>query len=133
MASTMTAMDRSTKAARRLPGVWMPIDDGYFSAAGCNTAVDCNDLSASQSPGDPEVCGNGIDDDCDGENVDEALDADGDGWSTCTGDCNDNNVNVNPGAFEIIGNGIDDNCNATIDEAAVACATTVKLHRGHRT
>ena len=33
-----------------------------------------------------EVCGNSLDDNCDGT-ADENLDADGDGWGTCDGDC----------------------------------------------
>lgn len=65
----------------------------------------------------PELCGNAVDDDCDGEADD--LDADGDGYSGCDVDCCDVASPgcpapelVNPGAFEIPGNLIDDDCDA---------------------
>ncbi|MGK0362269.1 MAG: hypothetical protein ACI9U2_004589, partial [Bradymonadia bacterium] len=77
---------------------------------------------------DNEVCGNAIDDDCDG-NTDENFDVDGDGYQSClrcaaevceagVHDCNDtpgSGVNINPGVPEIC-NGIDDNCNGLRDE-----------------
>lgn len=74
-----------------------------------------------------EVCGNAVDDDCNGE-ADEDIDADGDGWGVCSGDCCDtagdacfDPEKVNPGAYEYVGNEVDDNCDATIDEVAAAC------------
>lgn len=74
-----------------------------------------------------ELCGNTVDDDCNGE-VDEDVDADGDGWGVCSGDCCDvaggecfDPEKVNPGAFEYVGNRVDDNCDAAVDEAADAC------------
>lgn len=74
-----------------------------------------------------EVCGNTVDDDCNGE-VDEDIDADGDGWGVCSGDCCDTEggecfdpEKVNPGAYEYVGNRVDDNCDAAIDEVAAAC------------
>ncbi|HEY8377373.1 MAG TPA: MopE-related protein, partial [Nannocystis sp.] len=74
-----------------------------------------------------EVCGNGVDDDCDGT-VDEDTDADGDGWGVCSGDCCDvpgaaclEPQRVNPGAYEFVGNAVDDDCDGMIDEAAPAC------------
>ena len=79
---------------------------------------DCNDDNASVHPGATEICGNGIDDDCDGQ-TDEACgnpDNDGDGYTVAQGDCNDNNASIHPGATEICGNGIDDNCNGQTDE-----------------
>ena len=76
-----------------------------------------------------EVCGNTVDDDCNGE-VDEDIDADGDGWGVCSGDCCDTEggecfdpEKVNPGAYEYVGNRVDDNCDAAIDEVAAAWAT----------
>ncbi len=69
-----------------------------------------------------ELCGNAVDDDCDG-GVDD-LDADGDGYSGCGADCCDAvgpdcaaPELINPGAFEILGNTIDDDCDdATLDD-----------------
>jgi hypothetical protein len=74
----------------------------------------------------PEICGNGIDEDCDGE-IDNEVDRDGDGWTNCGGDCCDS-VNegcahperVNPGAFEVDGNGVDDDCDGIVDNATTA-------------
>jgi hypothetical protein len=74
-----------------------------------------------------ESCGNGIDENCNGE-VDEDRDMDGDGFSTCDGDCCDSTSEgcgtpelVNPGAFEVSGNDVDDDCDGTTDNALNAC------------
>lgn len=93
---------------------------------------DCNDADPSINPGATEIIGNGIDDNCDGQEICcRDLDNDGyrpDGTSTVisvdldcsdtgealptdpTGDCDDNNSSINPGVTEIVGNGIDDDC-----------------------
>lgn len=71
-----------------------------------------NGKCASQH--DPEICGNGIDDNCNGM-IDEAEDVDGDGYSACINDCNDRNAQRNPGMTEICGNNIDENCNGLLD------------------
>ncbi len=74
-----------------------------------------------------EDCGNGDDDNCNGE-IDEDIDADGDGWSACAGDCCDaagavctKPELVNPGAYDVEGNGVDDDCDGDVDEPAVVC------------
>lgn len=107
---------------------------------------DCADLLGSVYPGSSEVCGNDIDDNCDGR-TDEAgcsgctvfyRDVDGDGFgvtgdSMCLsladpgtgyravvpGDCNDSNEFVFPGAIEKC-NGLDDNCDGLTDPAQSA-------------
>lgn len=74
-----------------------------------------------------ETCGNNVDENCNGM-VDEDIDADGDGYTTCGGgDCCDATTDgcgdpalVNPGAFEAAGNNVDDNCDGTVDNAAAA-------------
>src|SRR5262249_40648184 len=58
--------------------------DGYVAASAGGD--DCNDLDARIHPGATEVCGNHIDDNCNGE-IDESPDADGDGVHLCDGDC----------------------------------------------
>jgi hypothetical protein len=81
-----------------------------------------------------DICGNAIDEDCDG-GVDP-LDADGDGWNSCQNDCCDRLADgcgspalVNPGALEIVGNGVDDDCDATTSDVtpAAACSVSQKL------
>jgi len=77
-----------------------------------------------------EVCGNGADDNCNGS-VDEDVDSDGDGFTTCGGDCCDstgdgcqNPAAVNPGAFEVAGNQVDDDCDGMVDNATAANCDT---------
>ncbi len=105
---------------------------GYIHQGG-----DCNDNNRNVNPGATEICGNGIDDNCDGvvDNCEAIyyLDGDGDGYgqtdvyttstgsvppegyAALAGDCDDNDPSVHPGAVEIFGNGIDDNCDGAID------------------
>ena len=81
-----------------------------------------------------EVCGNGVDDNCNGM-VDEDIDQDGDGWTTCGGDCCDstecsNPAEVNPGAFEVPGDGIDNDCDGMVDNAVPLCDTGLSSSSG---
>lgn len=77
-------------------------------------ADDCNDLDPTVNPGATEVCGNDVDDDCNGM-VDENVDNDGDGVTNCEGDCNDRDRMVRPGADEIC-DGVDNDCNDLCDD-----------------
>ena len=125
--------DPTTFGVRDLDG------DGEPDAACCNGAVcgsDCDDTRAGVNPLVPEVCGNGVDDDCDGRTdegglTDGFVDADGDGWgdsamplSACPGapgfsanggDCEDDEPTVNPGMSESC-NERDDDCDGATDE-----------------
>ena len=135
---------------RALRDCWFDYDrDGYGDPgrrerrAGCtghwvNRAGDCNDRRAGVSPGRTEVCGNSVDDNCDGR-VDENMrvlvyrDQDRDGigsgapqrrctWTHQVGysrrndDCDDRNSRVSPVRTELCGNGIDDDCDRQADE-----------------
>lgn len=88
--------------------------------------VDCNDNNPAINPGATEICGDGIDNNCNGETDEVCLtctDADGDGYHVgegCTGDldCDDTNALVFPGADEKC-NGVDDDCDGAIDEEAI--------------
>ncbi len=97
--------------------------------APCGRCSDPAGLSYTGSA--PEVCDNGIDDNCNGE-IDEGCgpkceDKDGDGFfaksATCPdgNDCNDNDVNTNPGAKETCGDGVDNNCNGEADGKSEGC------------
>ncbi|NUQ77291.1 MAG: hypothetical protein HUU21_27465, partial [Polyangiaceae bacterium] len=88
----------------------------------------------SVNPAPQDICGNGIDDNCNGV-TDENIDADGDGWGTCNNDCCDtagpcsgSPQLVNPQAFEVLNDGIDNDCDPnTSDTVAPAACSTVAL------
>lgn len=77
----------------------------------------------------PEICSNGIDENCDGEDMtpENAVDYDGDGYTYCDGDCCESGwetackgtnapERINPTAYEMTEDGVDNNCNGQIDE-----------------
>jgi len=78
-----------------------------------------------------ENCSDRIDNNCNGV-VDEDVDADHDGFTTCgvpgvvAGDCCDSTECsrpelVNPGAFDAAGNNLDDDCDGKVDNTLTAC------------
>jgi hypothetical protein len=79
-----------------------------------------------------EICGNAIDEDCNGVK-DDVPDIDGDGWTSCNGDCCETPGPacstpklVNPGAYEVLNNSVNDDCDAaTSDTVAPAACSTV--------
>ena len=68
--------------------------------------LDCNDTLNYVNPGELEIPGNEIDENCDGSLF---LDEDMDGWFADV-DCDDMNENINPGQPEIPNNEIDEDC-----------------------
>jgi hypothetical protein len=99
--------------------------DGYGEGPTC-LGPDCYDDNKSAYPGATEICGDGIDQDCNGADevcpttCEEASDTDGDGYGSDEGcdpkDCDDTNENIFPGASEICGNDVDENCDGIIKE-----------------
>ena len=109
-------------------------------------STDCDDTTASVSLGEAEICGDGLDNNCDGQIDDpsssDALtwyaDTDNDsfgdannttlaclaplGYTSNSDDCDDNDDDTYPGADEIC-NGVDDDCDVSIDELAVDALT----------
>ncbi len=105
--------------------------DGYGNPASpkcANDRFDCNDSNAAIFPGAAEICGNSIDENCDGADqpcTPLCEDKDGDNYGDCSvgcgscafvgHDCDDANSAINPGATEICDNQ-DNNCDGNIDE-----------------
>ncbi len=85
--------------------------DGYDATGSCG-GTDCDDADPTINPGASEVPYNGIDEDCDGVDLD---DVDGDGYVGPDGygtgyDCDDSDPAINPGAIESWYDGIDQDC-----------------------
>jgi hypothetical protein len=103
--------------------------DGYDSS------IDCDDSDPSINPAAVEIVGDGIDQDCDGNEICYA-DADADGarsgattsssdadcndvgesYATGALDCDDNDPAVSPYALDVCGDGIDNDCNGIPDD-----------------
>ena len=111
---------------------------------GFDVEEDCDDTDDTVFPGADERC-NGVDDDCDGDTDEEAVDAgtwyadtDGDGFgdedaavAACevpeehvaeAGDCDDTDGEVNPDAEEVC-DGVDNDCVDGVDEGASDAGT----------
>jgi len=84
--------------------------DGYTENQG-----DCNDLNPLVHPGAVELCGDGIDNNCNGAKDGQEPDQDLDGYGPCGGDCDDTDPLVNPSRPELPDDGIDNNCDGIID------------------
>ncbi|MDY0005020.1 MAG: putative metal-binding motif-containing protein, partial [Polyangia bacterium] len=83
--------------------------DGYSEVQG-----DCDDNNPLVHPFAAEICGDGIDNDCNGYVDGYEPDKDGDGFGPCQGDCVDDNPAVSPIAEEVP-DGIDNNCDGIVD------------------
>ena len=97
-------------------------------AEGTETCIDAA-LTCLQDRGPgPEVCSNGLDDDCDGEADEESDDTDGDGVPNCADNCADafnppQDCDSNPGTpdeqCDTDGDGLGDECDCSPAPAAV--------------
>ena len=91
--------------------------DGWSSCMG-----DCDNDNNNIYPGAPETPYDGIDQDCDGADLD---DVDGDGYAGGGGgapDCNDNDPDINPGVEERCTDNIDNDCDGFIDTTDPDCS-----------
>lgn len=93
-------------------------NDGY------SPPQDCNDSNPAINPGQTDVCGDGLDNNCDGS-IDGGCyictDNDSDLFFAQSGcgtplDCNDTDASINPQAMESC-DGVDNNCNGQVDES----------------
>jgi hypothetical protein len=107
-------------------------NDPDLDGDGYTGATDCDEGDTSVHPGATEVCGDGIDNDCDGavDNGGGYADIDGDGYGDpaspggCGGsgsyvvdntDCDDSLSTIHPGATES-DDGLDQDCDGWVDE-----------------
>lgn len=98
------------------------INLGGFTDAdldGFTNDMDCDDANPVVNPGMEEICGDFMDNNCNGS-FDEGCgggetDNDNDGFSS-NSDCNDDDASIYPGAEEICDDSIDNNCNMLLDE-----------------
>jgi hypothetical protein len=91
-------------------------DGDGFAPAACGpapAATDCNDADPNVYPGAPDVCGDGIMQNC---SIDLACasDADMDGYNAAA-DCDDTDNGVHPGGVETC-DGVDQDCDGLVDE-----------------
>ena len=79
------------------------VDGDFYSCS------DCDDTVSATNPGAPELCDDGVDNDCNPATPD-IFDADGDSFN-CLIDCDDDSAGTNPSAAELHCDGIDNDCN----------------------
>lgn len=97
-----------------------PSGDAFLCAA--MGQYDCADTNAARHPFATEVCGNTVDEDCNGV-AEDCEDTDGDGFLPCgnpmdtsgTCDCAEGNANIHPDAADPCGDGVDTDCDGEDD------------------
>ncbi len=107
-------------------------NDPDLDGDGYTGATDCDEGNSAVNPGAAEVCGDGLDNDCDGsvDNGGGYADVDGDGYGDpdapggCSGggtfvtdntDCDDSSASISPVGTEV-DDGVDQDCDGWIDE-----------------
>ncbi len=92
--------------------------DGYLACTTDPALHDCDDADPDTHPGASEVPYDGVDQDCDDEDV---VDVDGDGVDGPDEDCDDEDPTVFPGAEEDCGDAVDNDCDGWIDGGDAEC------------
>ena len=116
------------------PGVDCKDGDGDGWGVGQDCKIpDCDDKDDAVHPWAAEVCGDSVDNDCDGtvddgctgvDCTDKDLDSWGVGKDCKKQDCDDNDGGTSPWVAEICADSKDNNCDGAIDEACVICDDT---------
>lgn len=106
-------------------------DKDSFTAAGdgscaASAQIDCDDTNKLIYPGAAEICGDGIDQDCNGSDLacgPMDQDTDKDGYTPRQGDCNDANANIRPGAYDDPNTAANEDCydDAKIKGSEITC------------
>jgi len=106
--------------------------DTYYAQSGCGSEIDCDDSVGTTNPGETDICGDEIDQDCTGSDYTGPTyyyDSDGDTYgdpgvsqAACeqpsnyvsdNTDCDDMIGSIYPGATEILDDGIDQDCDGS--------------------
>ncbi|MFZ7126568.1 MAG: MopE-related protein, partial [Desulfobacterales bacterium] len=106
--------------------------DGFLSDDPDPARRDCDDNNPAIHPDAQELCGNTVDENCDGvaeECGPDHIDNDGDGYSEVQGDCNDSDASIYPGAEDVCDDGIDQDCydGDRICGSQVTCVTPSEI------
>ena len=105
-------------------------DGDGVGAASCGGS-DCNDSAPNVHPDAKDICEDGIDQDCNGEDLAcPCPDADGDGAfaADCGGqDCDDKDPTISPDVPEDCQDGVDNNCNGNADADDPSCKADAAL------
>lgn len=117
--------------------------DGFAPRAGGRQGLpggDCDDSKVSLNPAAREICGNGVDENCDDKDLAcEFADEDHDGYAVSAGgplglpggDCDDGDPLLHPGAAEVPENGVDEDCSLEDDRFAAAEGGSDRLTDEH--
>ncbi len=111
----------------------VPADELDTDLDGVMALEDCDDTNPMRFPGNLEICGDGIDQNCNGDDglADDLDDLDLDTFTDCEGDCDDTNPLLFPLAPEHVFDGIDNDCDGLLDGDDFTLATDIPQNTGY--